>query len=614
MTEAERLAIAAAQARRGQQQLPFAPLPAMPGQQGTTGVGPGNPVALPPPPINAPPVQAPPTRPHGLSQAEILALAAAARRRRNEREQPQRTFGQTIYENVIGSGEVDTPGERLGQAINDMGRSFFPGMARSTTGMLDMVPDAANAATGIPGSLYEALTGNSQTPFLTALSGSNPLPPAPTRQAADLAFGADAMAHRGDTRAERIAGTVGEFMPGALGGGPRVALGFGVAPGVASEMAGEVTQGTAAEPYARAAAGLGTALLSAGALGGALRPPGSDGPTRQLAESMRAAGVTPTAGQITGSGALRAVEGTMTATPGQIAGFTRAAMRTLGSDAPLATREALSAAQRRIVGVMDDAVAGLSFRPTQAMAQQVDDIVDDYMQMAPGVALSNGPRGIADEIIEAATSPQGAAIDLSTLQDWRRRLGRLTSSSQAEVRQVAADLRRVIDDATDTALQNAGRSDDAARLAEARNQYRNFIAVRDAATRGSAEAGTLSPTQLNQSVIRTQGRNAVAVGRGTDLEDLSRAGAALFRPAPTVEPGAFRRLSPRLGFGTVAGGLGLALSDPQTALAASLFAAGGAPILQGGMRSRTVQALLNDPAFTASAVTARSAPGLFAAR
>lgn len=60
------------------------------------------------------------------------------------------------------------------------------------------------------------------------------------------------------TRAGRYAGNVAEFVPGALGpgGAVRNLTRFAVAPGVASEAAGEATKGTKYEPYARAAAGL----------------------------------------------------------------------------------------------------------------------------------------------------------------------------------------------------------------------------------------------------------------------------------------------------------------------------------------------------------------------
>jgi hypothetical protein len=42
---------------------------------------------------------------------------------------PERTFGQTIYENVIGSGEPDTFGEKLGQYIRGGTAAVARGMA-----------------------------------------------------------------------------------------------------------------------------------------------------------------------------------------------------------------------------------------------------------------------------------------------------------------------------------------------------------------------------------------------------------------------------------------------------------------------------------------------------
>lgn len=64
------------------------------------------------------------------------------------------------------------------------------------------------------------------------------------------------------TTAGKFAGTAAEFVPGAalLPGAAAArainALRFGVIPGVASEAAGQVTEGTAAEPWARAGAGI----------------------------------------------------------------------------------------------------------------------------------------------------------------------------------------------------------------------------------------------------------------------------------------------------------------------------------------------------------------------
>jgi hypothetical protein len=47
--------------------------------------------------------------------------AAAANEQAMAQMVPERTFGQTIYENVIGSGAVDTPGERIGELIRGGG-------------------------------------------------------------------------------------------------------------------------------------------------------------------------------------------------------------------------------------------------------------------------------------------------------------------------------------------------------------------------------------------------------------------------------------------------------------------------------------------------------------
>lgn len=59
--------------------------------------------------------------------------------------------------------------------------------------------------------------------------------------------------------------TVGEFMPGLLSPGTMAQrIGYGVlAPAFASETAGQATKGTAAEPYARAIAGVGAGVLGA---------------------------------------------------------------------------------------------------------------------------------------------------------------------------------------------------------------------------------------------------------------------------------------------------------------------------------------------------------------
>lgn len=79
--------------------------------------------------------------------------------------------------------------------------------------------------------------------------------------------------HVPETTAGKFAETVGEFAPAALGGPGGVGkklITQAVIPGVASEAAGEATEGSSLEPYARALAGVG-----AGVGAGILSRPGS---------------------------------------------------------------------------------------------------------------------------------------------------------------------------------------------------------------------------------------------------------------------------------------------------------------------------------------------------
>ncbi len=83
------------------------------------------------------------------------------------------------------------------------------------------------------------------------------------------------------TRAGKFAGTAAEFVPAALalpaGAASRAAsaLRIGVVPGVASEAAGQVTEGTALEPWARTGAGILGGLAGGARFGNKTPPPPS---------------------------------------------------------------------------------------------------------------------------------------------------------------------------------------------------------------------------------------------------------------------------------------------------------------------------------------------------
>jgi hypothetical protein len=396
-----------------------------------------------------------------------------------------------------------------------------------------------------------------------------------------------------------LASTTGELFGGGAGGKVS-ALG-----GLLSEGLGYATEGSFLEPAARLAGVIAPAFLTGkpGAFVG-------DDETARMANVLREAGVDVSTGQGLQSQALMGLEGRLQATDDQLKAFTASTMQQLGSTAKVATPESLAATQKFIVKQMDDAVAGINVIPSTANASAALKIATDYIERVPAGQLTPRVRGIANEI--KAFEKSGKEISLERLKQWRSDIGSLTVSSDAATRTAAHDLRTLLDGMTDEALIAAGRADDIFALAKAREAYRNFIGVRDAATRATAEGGILSPTQLNQSMIRAQGREAYATGRTTPMTDFTRSAAAILRSAPATSPGGVRRISEALpiALATLAGGAGYQAGLGP--VAAGLAAAAGAvapAASQIAMRLAPLQSLVRNPV-RAIAETARVTPGL----
>jgi hypothetical protein len=159
---------------------------------------------------------------------------------------PERTFGQTIYENVIGSGEPDTFGEKLGQYIRG-------GTAAVARGMADAPALPVNVAQlGAMG--VEKLFGMEDPSMVSR--ALDRLPDTRDMLGAVPVLGPESR-YKAPGKVGEFLSTGGEFSGGAgLMSGAKAMLKYGLAPGLASEAAGQATEGTAAEPYARVAAGL----------------------------------------------------------------------------------------------------------------------------------------------------------------------------------------------------------------------------------------------------------------------------------------------------------------------------------------------------------------------
>ena len=525
-----------------------------------------------------------------------------------EQTQPEQPgIGSVLYENIIGSGAVDTPGERLGQAIGDVAQAGAAGISRGITSLADLPGQAAGAVGGL---LERGATAAGADPSFAAGLGSavsGAIPGGTARQdIAELTGGATEF--RGETLPGQFAGTVGEFLPGAaIGGGGAGALArFGVAPGIASEAAGQVTEGTQFEPIARTVAALATpALLSKSPdlFSQAIR--GADPERISQANTLIRFGVKPTAGQATGFGLLQRAENSLAPTGKQLDDFTAAAMKTIGSKATRATPQALSSAETRIVTKMQDALKGVNVAASADDGNAAIQIASDYVERVPQGSLIPRIRGISNEILDAATNPKAADIPLSTIRKWRTDIGKYSVSPDQATRDAAHSLRGILDSMTDRALLAAKRPEALDALRTARTEYRNLLAIKDASSKAgeAAAVGQISPARLRGAVVRTQGKSQYVTGKSTELGELARAGEAVLSPAATVAPGAERAIA------------GL----PQAGLATAGFYAGGVPgaiagaaapsVGRAGLRSPAVQAAIGDPT-TVPIGAARLAPGI----
>lgn len=496
----------------------------------------------------------------------------------------ERGFFHKLGDNLIGFDDgVESPGEKFGSLIRGGG-------AAAARGLVDIPAIPANLAQ-LGATAVEKVT-RMEEPSMVSRALDH-LPDTRDMLAAVPVVGPESQYKAPGTAGDFVS-TIGEFAGGAGGlGGASSMLRYGVVPGAASEAAGQVTEGTAIEPYARTGAGILAALMAS-------PKPGSFNNSTEsgkMANILRDNGVrNVTVGQSKGSQSLMAAEGRLQPTPQQIDDFTAATMRQIGSAEKLATPKALKAAQDAIVSQMDDAVRGVDIVPDMAMAQRALSVADRYVQRVPAGQLTPRLRGIAEEIQAAARS--GKAVTLDLMKEWRSDIGRMSISPDAATREAAHSIRGMIDDMTDDALMAVGRADDIANLGSARELYRNFVGVRDAASRAGAEGGTLSPQALNQSVIRSQGREAYATGQTTPMSEFTRAGASVLRPAPTVAPAGVRSIAGALPVASAAALGGGALQAGATPLAAGVLAAGGAiapEVARSAIRGHFIQQLLRNP-------------------
>ena len=481
-----------------------------------------------------------------------------------------------LMENIWGKGEIDTPGEKLGATIQDVIRSTFGGAAKGTAALAGIPGSLGNLAqSGMVGGINKLLGTDLQTPPPSTV-GIGPM----TDAMSTVTGGRSE--YEPQTTAGEFGRTVGEYAPGAalFGGVSPANIGkFAVAPGIASEFAGQVTEGDPIEPYARMAAGIATpgALTLAKNLGmRAITPHPATPQATQAAQVLDDAGVRLTAGQQTGSNTLKLQEKMTTGgarlTEQASDDFTAAAMRSINSDAPTASRAAIANAYDDIGGMFDDLATRYNAVADKTLLDDVTRAAASYTETA-GQAVKM-PFNIVDDIKSAFDA--GKPLTGAQYQDFSSRLGRLLKSSDGATREVAHDLRWALDDALERSMTLNGATDALAQWKEARRLYTNLLVVSRAAGTAAGRDGTITPAALGNAVKVVQGNKNLVTG-ATELGPLADAGAVAFK-APYGTEAAFRNKDLRGILGSALGGgaAGTALSggNPIVGLGTAALSAG----------------------------------------
>lgn len=530
----------------------------------------------------------------GLSPEQKRALALERERQRRASAAPSEQYGPFLSE-FQPRADV-RPGQNPDGSIKTQNRAdelitgLAAGAMRGVAGLgALLVGEGTNARF-----VSDPVSGPDGAP----MPGNTRLVPDPSvgtvRSGFDAVFTPEGMAYKAPGFGGDVAGAVGEFLPGAglaaATGGMSAARAIGqyaVAPAVASELAGKVTEGTKAEPYARLAAAIlapGAVSLVESGIRTAISPHGGANPARiAMADDLAKEGVPTTAGQQTGSSQLRYYESNSPRMQHifetQSEDFTRAAMKRIGTDG-LATPENMSAAADRIGGVFDRVARNTTIHFDPQQGQAASSILAEFQSLTAKAARAP-IFGKALKSIEAAAK-SGAPLSAKRYQSYRTVIGKMVTSPDPAIREAARKTIGLMDDAMSSSLMAAGRAEDVAALATARQQWRDYLAISSAA-KGAGEGaamGVISPARL-RSAVAAQGTQSYVKGQ-RDLGELARAGSAVMKPvpqsgtAPRQMAELARRFGPLMGGSAAGGGIGFAASGGNPAAAALGVAAGTA--------------------------------------
>ncbi|MEN6545603.1 MAG: hypothetical protein ABFE07_06135 [Armatimonadia bacterium] len=351
----------------------------------------------------------------------------------------------------------------------------------------------------------------------------------------DVASSIAAAVPKPQTTAGEYARTIGEFAPAALAPGGVIARTANVAvPAVASETAGQLTEGTALEPYARIGGAIAGGLVPAMATR-AISPNPISPERQQMIDVLTREGVPTTAGQRTGNDRLRYAESEIGGAKAanilddQAEAFTSAALGRVGGSGR-ALPDNMRAIETRLSNGFKSVSARNTVRADQALSADLQNTVTEYHRVLP-----SEQRKIVDNFVKDLAGnfqAGGGSVPGADYQMWRSRFTKRASNAAASADVELATAYRGLRDALDNAMERSVSPQDAAEWSMLRRQWGNFETLKAAAAGAGEDAamGLISPARLRNSVA-SNNKGAYVKGQG-DLSELARAGTALMRQMP----------------------------------------------------------------------------------
>ncbi len=347
--------------------------------------------------------------------------------------------------------------------------------------------------------------------------------------------------YKPQTTLGKYAQSIGEMVPAtAIGPGGAIMKGLSaIGAGTGSEAAGQLYEGSAAEPYARVAGAV-AGGLSPIALTRAVTPLPTSPARQRLVDLLQGEGVTSmTAGQVTGNKRLKALEDAAGNSP--MAGsrheniirqgqeqFTEAALRRAGTG-PMATPEVLAQNQRRLGDQFNDLSARNNLTPDNQFVTDLVGAARDY-RVAPPSQQRAIVQGYVDDIVGHVNA---GAMPGPQYQEMRSRMSRQADAlrmSDPTLSNALRDMRNALDNGMERSIPVGP---DKGLWGQTRREYGAQKVIEKAASRAGEDTaeGIIVPANLRNAVA-AENRGAYARGQG-DFSELSRAGASVLKPLPS---------------------------------------------------------------------------------